>query len=255
MDLIMSQSFAVILSAVLLGCFVKGALGFGLPLIATPIMLFVMPLPEIVAVLALPILIANIQQMWLNRAHWRVMQKFWPLVTASTLIMLTGSTLMVTLDGHILAIMIGTLIASHALLSLSPVKPIHMAPLPISTLNRLIIPAGMMSGILGALTSIYSFPSLQLFLSMRIAKDDLAFLLGVFLSLGYVAIWLGIRQAGFPVGDSMVLSLLVLLPAIVGQQLGDRARRRISEAVFRKLVHFALACGGITLIIKSLSDF
>ena len=70
----MSQSFAVVLLAVVLGCFVKGALGFGLPLIATPIMLFVMTLPEIVAVLALPILIANIQQMWLNRAHWRVMK-------------------------------------------------------------------------------------------------------------------------------------------------------------------------------------
>ena len=112
-----------------------------------------------------------------------------------------------------------------------------------------------MTGILGALTSMYSFPSLQLFLSMRIAKDDLAFLLGVFLSLGYVAIWLGIRQAGFPVGNSMALSLLMLLPAILSQQLGDAARRQISEAIFRKLVHFALACGGITLIIKSVSGF
>ena len=251
----MSQSFAVVLLAVVLGCFVKGALGFGLPLIATPIMLFVMTLPEIVAVLALPILIANIQQMWLNRAHWRVMKKFWPLVTAATLIMLTGSTLMVTLDGHILTTIIGTFIALHATLALFPIKLINTAPLPISTLNRLIIPAGMMSGILGALTSMYSFPSLQLFLSMRIAKDDLAFLLGVFLSLGYVAIWLGIREAGFPVGDSSVLSLLMLLPAILSHQLGDAARRRISETVFRKLVHFALACGGITLIIKSISDF
>ena len=32
---------------------------------------------------------------------------------------------------------------------------------------------------------------------MRIAKDDLAFLLGVFLSFGYVAIWLGIRKLDF----------------------------------------------------------
>jgi hypothetical protein len=49
-----------------LGVLSKGALGFGLPLIATPIMLFVLPLPEIVAILALPITIANIQQIWLK---------------------------------------------------------------------------------------------------------------------------------------------------------------------------------------------
>ena len=75
-----------VLTAVFLGCFVKGALGFGLPLIATPIMMFVLPLPEIVAILVLPIAIANLYQIWLNRAHWRILQKFWPLIAASTLV-------------------------------------------------------------------------------------------------------------------------------------------------------------------------
>ena len=53
-DSFLSADGLAVLMAVLLGCFVKGALGFGLPLIATPIMLFVLPLPEIVAILALP---------------------------------------------------------------------------------------------------------------------------------------------------------------------------------------------------------
>lgn len=251
-ETLLNPQLFTVLFAVLLGCFVKGALGFGLPLIATPIMLFVMSLPETVSVLALPITIANLQQIWLNRKHWRIIKQFWPLVTLSSLIMLTCSTIMVAIDGHILAIMIGMMISTHAVLSIFPLRRINTSEVPQTTWQKLIIPAGIVSGILGSLTSIYSFPSLQLFMSMRIKKDDLAFLLGVFLSLGYIAIWIGIRHAGFPVGDSLALSFAMMVPAIIGQKAGDTARRRISETSFRKLVHFALACGGITLIIRSM---
>jgi hypothetical protein len=94
-------------------------------------------------------------------------------------------------------------------LSASPIQKQSLAP---KTMNHLIIPAGIASGILGSLTAMYSFPSLQLFMMMRIKKDDLAMLLGVFLSLGYVALWLGISHAGFPVGDNLLLSALMLIP-------------------------------------------
>ena len=101
-DSLLSADGLAVLIAVLLGCFVKGALGFGLPLIATPIMLFVLPLPEIVAILALPITIANIQQIWLNRKQWQILRQFWPLITSSTLVMLVGAPLMVAIDSRLL---------------------------------------------------------------------------------------------------------------------------------------------------------
>ena len=123
-DSLLSADGLAVLMAVLLGCFVKGALGFGLPLIATPIMLFVLPLPEIVAILALPITIANIQQIWLNRKQWQILQQFWPLVTTSTLIMLIGAPLMVAIDSRLLGILIGLMIALHAILSSFPLRQI-----------------------------------------------------------------------------------------------------------------------------------
>ena len=253
-DNLLSADAMVVLAAVLLGCFVKGALGFGLPLIATPIMLFVLPVPEIVTILALPITIANLQQIWLNRRQWRILKRFWPLVTASTIIMLIGAPLMVALDSRLLGILIGLMISLHAVLSSFPLPQFRNRSLSPETMRRLIIPAGVTSGILGCLTSIYSFPSLQLFMMMRIAKDDLTMLLGVFLSLGYVALWLGISHAGFPVGENLLLSALMMIPAIAGQQAGHMARRRISESTFRHIVHFALACAGFTLMIRGLTS-
>ena len=121
-DSLLSFNGLTVLMAVLLGCFVKGALGFGLPLIATPIMLFVLPLPEIVAILALPITIANVQQIWLNRHQWQILKRFWPLVTIAVIIMLVGAPLMVAIDSRLLGILIGLMIALHAILSSFPLR-------------------------------------------------------------------------------------------------------------------------------------
>ena len=249
---ILNVETLVIFLAILLGCFVKGAIGFGLPLIATPIMLFLIPIPEIIAILALPIMIANLQQIWLNRAQWRVLKKFWPLITASTLIMSVGAPIMVRLDSYLLGLLIGLLISIHAVLSSFPLPHLQRWSLTTETMQRMIVPAGVISGILGSFTSIYSFPSLQLMMLMKVRKDDFALLLGVFLSLGFAALWFGIANADFPVSDYFILSGMMMIPAVAGQQAGHMARHHISEPAFRKIVHFALACAGMTLIIRGL---
>ena len=252
-DHFLTANTLFVLTAVFLGCFVKGALGFGLPLIATPIMMFVLPLPEIVAILVLPIAIANLYQIWLNRAQWRILQKFWLLIAASTLIMLIGAPIMVFLDGNFLGILIGLMIFLHALLSGLPLSLLQAPSLNPGTMQKMIVPAGVVSGLLGSLTSMYSFPSLQLMLMMRVPKDDLNLLLGAFLSLGYIALWIGILKTGFPVGNNLTLSALMMIPAVAGQQVGHMARRNISEAAFRHFVHFALACAGLMLMVKGSS--
>ena len=252
-DHFLTANTLFVLTAVFLGCFVKGALGFGLPLIATPIMMFILPLPEIVAILVLPIAIANLYQIWLNRAHWRILRKFWPLIAASTLIMLLGAPIMVFLDGNFLGILIGLMIFLHALLSGLPLSLLRAPSLTPKAMQKMIIPAGVVSGLLGSLTSMYSFPSLQLMLMMRVPKDDLNLLLGAFLSLGYIALWIGILKTGFPVGNNLTLSALMMIPAVAGQQVGHIARQNISEAAFRHFVHFALACAGLMLMVKGSS--
>lgn len=160
---------------------------------------------------------------------------------------------MVFLDGNFLGILIGLMIFLHALLSGLPLSLLQAPSLNPGTMQKMIVPAGVVSGLLGSLTSMYSFPSLQLMLMMRVPKDDLNLLLGAFLSLGYIALWIGILKTGFPVGNNLTLSALMMIPAVVGQQVGHMARRNISEAAFRHFVHFALACAGLMLMVKGSS--
>ena len=160
---------------------------------------------------------------------------------------------MVFLDGNFLGILIGLMIFLHALLSGLPLSLLRAPSLTPKAMQKMIIPAGVVSGLLGSLTSMYSFPSLQLMLMMRVPKDDLNLLLGAFLSLGYIALWIGILKTGFPVGNNLTLSALMMIPAVAGLQAGHIARKNISEAVFRHFVHFALACAGLMLMVKGSS--
>ena len=54
--------FACAIGSIFLGSFIKGTIGFGLPIIATPVMILFLPLHEVIALQILPICIANIQQ-------------------------------------------------------------------------------------------------------------------------------------------------------------------------------------------------
>lgn len=235
-----------------LGAFVKGAIGFGLPMIATPIMLFGMPLPEVVALMLAPVFVTNIQQCWLTRTEWRRLSQFWPMIIACWIVIIPGSQLLVRLDSVMLAGFVGVLILGHALVEMAPnnLKQWRFSWLPQP--QKLIIPAGLLSGISGSLTSIYSFPTLQLMVSMRLAKDGFVFVIGVFLLSGYVGLWLGLALAGFPSPAIAINGLWVVIPAIIGLLIGNAIRRHVAAATFAQMVNIALAIAGAALIGKAI---
>ena len=235
-----------------LGAFVKGAIGFGLPMIATPIMLFGMPLPEVVALMLAPVFVTNIQQCWLTRTEWRRLSQFWPMIVACWIVIIPGSQLLVRLNAEMLAGFVGALILFHALVEMVPaaLKQGRFAWLPQP--QKLIIPAGLLSGVSGSLTSIYSFPTLQLMVSMRLAKDGFVFVIGVFLLSGYFGLWSGLAMAGFPSPAIALNGLWVVIPAIIGLLTGNAIRKHVAAATFARLVNVALAIAGTALIGKAI---
>ncbi len=152
------QLAAVIVPALFLGGFIKGAIGFGLPLVATPVLLFYLPLPQVVALIFVPVLLSNIQQCWLTRAASQVVRIVWPLLVVNGLVLLLGSHLIVVMEGGVLRSIVGCLIIMYALL------PEGAAPrgvaIPVSRLTTAAV--GAVSGALFSVSSFYSFAGVQL---------------------------------------------------------------------------------------------
>lgn len=237
----------VALVAFFLGSFVKGAVGFGLPMIATPILIFFLPLPVIVAITILPILVANVQQCWMTRHYARILLKVWPMIVANVVILFFGSQFIVSMNNESIRFVIGILIILHALVADSSI--IHLPKQTNVKLATLI--SGVASGVLGSISSFYSFPSVQLLYAMRLKPDEFVFAIGALLMSGFFALWAGIAMYGFPVQDWLWLSALIVLPVIAGIQIGSKARSILSASLFRSLIKLMLIASGITLISKS----
>ena len=66
--------------ALILGGTVKGALGIGIPLVSVPLLALVMQVPQAVALMPIPILIANVWQAFYGGHFFATVRRFWPVI-------------------------------------------------------------------------------------------------------------------------------------------------------------------------------
>lgn len=237
---------AVALLSMLVGGLLKGAVGFGLPLIATPAMLPLLSLPEIVAVSTLPILMANAQQVWQTRHCAPVLARVLPLICANSAVLLAAGHVLATADGRLLRPLIGAMIVLHVVLADRPVLrlPEGRSPAPLA------VGCGAVSGTLGCLTSFYGFPTLQFIYALRLGKDEFVFAVGALMLGGHLALWTGVLLATREVATGhLALSLACVPPAIAGMWLGNRMRGWLGTRLFRGMVRAALLSVGVMLIV------
>ena len=163
----------------------------------------------------------------------------------STLIIIPGVILLKTLQSDLILIFIAILLFINSTLFLS--NRIISIPNHKSSLIQSI--AGSFNGFIIGLTSIYTMPFVFLLQSLKYNKEKtvqfmgLAFLLYSsmqFISFSYIKL-ISI--------NTIVPSLIVTLPVIIGFLLGKKIRSFISEKLFKKLFYLMLLLmSGIILI-------
>jgi len=238
----------VALAALFVGGFVKGAIGFGLPLVVTPILLFYLPLASVITLIIFPVLISNFQQCWLTRTSASILRVIWPMVSTNVLVLLLASHFIATIDGNVIRIIVGCLIVVHVILIEKPYFP------RVSTTDSLVLSglSGVISGAIGSISSFFSFPSVQILHSMRLQSEAFVFALGIFMASGFIALWTGMLIHGVAVLDNLGYSILAVAPVILGVWSGNQARKGISQKKFRLVVSGMLFLVGISLVIRGL---
>ena len=236
----------VVFLALFIGSFVKGSIGFGLPLVATPILIFFYPLGDVITLLLLPVLAANFQQCFVSRQCAYVLKRIWPMIMANALILLTGGWFIVNLDVAILRVFVGILILAHVLLA----ERIIFNNIYESRVRMYAGVCGLVSGVLGCLTSFMSFPSVQYLYSLRLTKDEFIFAVGTLLATGFLSLWVGIGISGFDVIRQLDVSFIAIVPVLLGMWSGNLARNYLNAELFRLLVRGFLAASGVTLIVR-----
>ena len=234
-----------ILFTYFLGGITQGILGVGLITVVISLLSFVIDVKETIALVIIPTIITSFFQM-INGSNLKgIIKDTRYFLVFSTLIIVPGVFLLKVLESDLILIFIAILLFMNSSLSLSN----RVVAIPNHQNSIIQVSAGSLNGFIIGLTSIYTMPFVFLLQSLKYNKEKtvqfigLAFLLYSsmqFISFSYIKL-ISI--------NTIVPSLIVTLPVIIGFLLGKKIRSFISEKLFKKLFYFMLLMmSGIILI-------
>jgi uncharacterized protein len=118
LDALPFEPWMLALAAVIFftGGMIKGALGFGLPLFAVPLLALVMPLISAITLMGVPVLISNLYQAKLTQPITPLLGRFFPLAAFQIIGVLIGVQILVTANMDALKLGLGCLILLNIIL-------------------------------------------------------------------------------------------------------------------------------------------
>lgn len=235
----------------LLAGFVKGAVGFAMPMIMISGLGSFMAPELALAGLILPTLASNLWQALRQGAraalasaavHWRYL--------AILLAMILVTAQFVTaLPTHVLLLILGVPVSLFALLQLIGWRPhIHAGNRRAAELG-----VGAFSGAIGGLSGVWGPPTVLYLTALDTPKTEQVRVQGVIYGLGAVMLTLAHLRSGVLSAETAGLSLLLTVPALIGTWLGFAVQDRLDQALFRKLTLAVLVVAGLNLIRRALA--
>lgn len=238
--------------AVFAGGFAKGISGVALPIVTLAIALNFVDGQTGLALLVLPILLTNIWQTFGNGDVTKPLKRFWVLVLVFLCAMYAGSQLLILVAPWVLLAMIG---ASSVIFAGSQLYRPSANPLSPQAEKILGPLAGLIGGIMGGMTSIWGPPIMMFLFMLKLDKDMwVRSVTGIYL-LGSVPLAVFYFHNGVLSGARLEMSAAACLPVMAGVLLGERARRYINEALFRKLLLIAIFVAGLNMLRRAVVGF
>ena len=234
----------VIVVAIAVGAFIKGATGGGLPQIAIPVMAVFLGVEHAVVVMALPGVVANGLLVWSHRAEAPRTRHLPAMVSAGIVGAIAGTMLLERLDGRVLSGVLALVIVVY--IALSVARPGFTLPVRVQRVGA--GPVGLVAGGLQGATGI-SGPLLTTWLHgfgmpPRTYVFALASLFFVFSSVQAVTL----AGVGLYTPSRLLESLLALVPILLALPLGVRAARTLSAQTFQRVVLVLLAVSVVSLV-------
>ena len=253
------QIVMVLLTFFLAGL-VKGVIGLGLPTISLAIITVAINLETAMALLLAPSLVTNLWQGFAGSSTRYLLSRLWLFLIVTASVVFVGSLLFTLTNQQWLSALLGLLIIIYALSSMfgwrwrtstdvltqSPTKSL------IKKDAKIAIAAGALNGLLTGLTGSFVVPGVMYLQNFGFEKDRFVQAMGLLFSVSTVALaaalWL---QDRLPQSLSLI-SMLAVIPAMLGMPLGQRLARRLTEKRFKELFYITLLLLGAYLVVTSL---
>ena len=232
---------ASIMLALVLSGSVKGVFGIGFPVVAMAILpLFITPISAI-TVIALPIVVTNIQQLFSEKEWRHIIIKYRYMALFMLLASFLSSQILTQISVDLITAIIGFALALFAIYSL------FNFTLPITTHSSWQIIAGASSGLLSGMTGIQS-TAIIYFASLDISRNEFVGAVGYIFLVGGLGLTIGLINNNFLNSSTVMLSLFGVLFSVVGFKLGSLLRPYIHSELFKKLLFLLMLIIGMKQI-------
>ncbi|MCC5988510.1 MAG: sulfite exporter TauE/SafE family protein [Pararhodobacter sp.] len=243
-------SFALACAITLFAGFVKGAVGFAMPLIMIAAFSSFMSPELALAALILPVLTTNFHQSL--RSGWRPalgsVHRYWRLIAMTALGIVISAPFVVILPQQLLFALLGVPVMLFALVQLTGWAPV----IPPRHRNGWEYGLGTVGGLYGGISGIWGPPAIVYLLAVGAQKAEMVRVLGVVFVIGAVVLAGAHLASGVLNAVTLPLSAALVVPATIGMWLGFRLQDRLDAVRFRRWTLFVLIVVAANLLRRAI---
>ena len=230
--------------------FVKGAVGFAMPMIMMSAFASVLPPQQALAALILPTLVTNVMQAGRQGlgATWGSVRKYrWHIGMVAIFILVSAPLVTVVPQGP-MYLLLGLPITAFALWQLAG----RSMKLDVHHARRFEIVTGIIGGLYGGISGIWGPPLIVYLLSIGASKADQMRVQGVVFLMGAVILTIAHLVSGVLNPQTLPLSAVLVIPGVVGMVAGLWIHDRLDVAQFRRWTLVLLVLSGLNLVRRGL---
>ena len=234
------------------GGFVKGAVGFALPMVALSGLGLFLTAQDAIALMVLPSAISNLWQMFRQGrdAARETFARFWKLNLAMCATLALTAQLVPRIDSDTLYVIVGLTVSLAALVQLVGVGPVAREDAPRKGVLETAI--GLFAGAIGGITGVWGPPVLFYLIALGTEKRAQVRMLGINFGIGWAVLTLAHLKSGVLNAATLPLSALMLLPVLAGMALGMGLQDRMDPVRFRRITLIVLCVAGLNLLRRGL---
>ena len=240
-------TFAFAGFAFLFAGFVKGVLGMGLPTIVVGLLSLVMLPAEAVALLLAPSMLTNVWQGLAGPHLKSIMLRLWPtflgLCAGTWLAGVIGIGLLTPDAARHGRVALGLTLIVYAGLGLTNFR-LTLSAKSEPGLGPIV---GVVTGVLSAATGVFMIPAVLYYQAIGFSKDALVQVQGVSYTISTAALAVLLLSGGALRVENGFMSLVAVVPALVGMAAGQFLLQRLRPEVFRLWFYIGMLALGAYL--------
>ena len=230
--------------------YVKGVVGFAMPLILISGLGSFLPAEIAIAALILPTVATNFTQAFRTgfADAWASFRRFWRFNLIVFVTIILSAQMVRGVPQHVLFLLLGGMVTFFTVLQLAGWRPRIYKGFA----TAIEVVTAVIAGFFGGMSGVWGPPTILYLTAIDIPKAESVRVQGIMYLAGSVLLLVAHLKSGVLNSATFPLSMLLVLPALLMQWVGLKTQDRLDQALFRRITLVVLALAGLNLLRRGL---